>query len=171
MDEQLKSIIIDRPDARTVIEFSNPATGEVRLLPSPTATSGQTHTLKPLAELYGAGTGLESVELTDDRFMPLLMSIEETFVDAFRADHSLSDGAVLTALDRLCMTPEADVRNDRLALSVQAGLRLTLSLNDYSRQDVRHALRKVKQSVARHTRLAGTQGYLTFIRQQLGRGG
>ncbi len=67
------------------------------------------------------------------------------------------------------MSPEAAAAADVLAARIQLSLRLTLSLNDYSRQDVRHALRKVAKSVARHTRLAGPRGYLTFLRRQLQR--
>ena len=171
MDEQLRQLIADGPDRKAVIEFSDPATGEVRVLPSSDAaadeSASQRHTLKPLPELYGTGTGLDSVALTDDRFLALLMAIEQAIVDFAKAQRGLTDAAVTIALDRLCMTPEADVRNDALALSIQAGLRLALSLSDFSRQDVRHCLRKVKQSVARHSRLSGTRGYLTFIRQQL----
>ncbi len=95
------------------------------------------------------------------------MSIEEVFVDAAANDPQLADGAVLAALNRLCLSPDGDVTADGLAREVQFALRVTLSLNDYSRADVRRCLRKVKQSVARHTSLAGPLGYLTFIRQQL----
>jgi hypothetical protein len=127
------------------------------------------YAVKPMAELYGTGTGFDSVEFKDDAFIPLLMSIEEAIYDSYRGVPSLTDAAVLFALDRLCMSPEADVQSDHLASIIQIGLRVTLSLNNYSRQDVRFCLRKVKQSATRHNKLAGTRGYLNFIRQQLGK--
>ena len=128
---------------------------------------GEVYAIKPLPQLYGRGTGVDSVEFTDDRFMALLMSIERTLVNAYSDHPSLTDGLVLAALERLCLSPEADARPDPLAASVQFQLRVTCSMNDYSRQDVRHALRKVKQSVARHNKLAGTRGYLNFITQTI----
>jgi hypothetical protein len=65
------------------------------------------------------------------------------------------------------MSPEAEAAQDELATAVQLKLRLVLSLNDYSRQDVRQALRKVKQSANRHNRDGGRRGYLDFITQML----
>ncbi len=154
MDEHLRALVAAGPDGRAVVEFTEPAAGRVRVLPSAAgAAAGQAYTLKPLPELYGPGTGQGSVDLQDSAFLLLLGSIEESLIDANKADPRLTDGAVSMALDRLCMSPEGDVGHDRVAAAVQAGLRLTLSLSDYSRQDVRHCLRKVKQSVKRHTSL------------------
>ncbi len=172
MDNDLKSRIGaqgagDAPADDRVVRLADAASGRIELV-----TPGQPdehYTLRPLRDLYGTGTGLDSVEMADDTFLPLLMSIEEMFVEADAANPRLSDGAVLAALDRLCLSPDGDVGNDALAREVQFSLRLTLSLNNYSRSDVRRCLRKVKQSVARHTSLAGPHGYLTFIRQQLRR--
>jgi hypothetical protein len=123
--------------------------------------------VKPLADLYGRGTGLPSVEFVDDRFRPVLLAIEEAISDGYAGHPSLTDAAVISALDRLCMTPEANVQNDGLANSIQFALRVTLSLNNFSRQDVRLCLRKVKQSATRHNKLAGPRGYLDFIRKML----
>jgi hypothetical protein len=118
---------------------------------------------KSLAELYGTGTGNESLDPRDEQFMPLMMAIEEPFALAYRRDKSLTDGSVIAALDKLCLNPEADYPHEPLAGKVQTMLKAVLSLNNYSRQDVRLALRKVKQSVNRHNKLGGTRGYLTFI--------
>jgi len=128
----------------------------------------QNQTIKPLAELYGKGTGLENADTSDPRMLALLMPIEESFVNAYAENPSLTDGAVLGALDRLCMSPEGPTGHDVLAAKVQLMLGITLSVNDFSRQDVRHALRKVKQSVVRHNKLGGTRGYLNFIAKTVG---
>ena len=64
------------------------------------------------------------------------------------------------------MFPEADAGGDPLIEKLQFALRLLLSIQNYSRNDVRSAIRKVAKSVDRHTRLAGPRGYLQFIRGQ-----
>jgi hypothetical protein len=166
MDETLLAIVKDNGDQKTVtinygkqtISFGKGA-----------SDAGEPYAVKAIAQLYGNGTGLESVEFKDDLFLPLLLAIEEAIFEAYKAEPALTDAAVLFALDRLCMSPEADVRNDPLAGNIQFSLRVTLSLNDYSRQDVRLCLRKVKQSANRHNKLSGTRGYLNFIREQLGK--
>jgi hypothetical protein len=71
-------------------------------------------------------------------------------------------------LDQLGNEPNSP-GNDPLARRVNSALRLCLSLNDYSRFEVRAALRKVRKSVERHTRLAGPTGYLDFIAGFYGR--
>jgi hypothetical protein len=125
--------------------------------------------IKPLAQLYGKGTGMDHVEFDDQRFLALLLAIEEAIFDADKGARDLTDSAVLAALDRLCMNPDIPVSNDPLANLIQFSLRVTLSLNDFSRQDVRMCLRKVKKSCALHTSTAGIRGYLNFIRKQFSR--
>lgn len=63
------------------------------------------------------------------------------------------------------MSPEADVHNNVLAARMQFSLRLLLSLNNYSRQDVKQAIRRIARSVQSHTEQSGRRGYLDFIRQ------
>jgi hypothetical protein len=95
----------------------------------------------------------------------LFLSIEETIVREDQTHARLTDAGVTLTLERLAMNPEGDPGADDLARRLQLELRLQLSLNNYSRQEVRSAIRKIGKSVARHTRLAGPRGYLTFIRQ------
>ena len=165
MDDTLKTILADlRADAAAdpTVRFTDPATGgvEVRAAGRPAVP----YTLRPLADLYGPGTGRDTLDAKDKMFEPLLMAIEQVFVDRSAVEPKLTDAAVGFALDRLCMSPDA-APGDPLAVYVQLSLRLALSLGDYSRQDVRLALRKVRQSVARHTKVDGPMGYLTFIRE------
>ena len=95
----------------------------------------------------------------------LFLAIEQCIVRCWKDDPSLTDASVQLALDRVALNPEDGSHNDALARQLQFNLRLLLSLHDYSRQDVRSALRKIGKSVSRHTRLAGPRGYLHFIRE------
>ena len=79
----------------------------------------------------------------------------------------MTDARVSLALDKLGMSPEGEAGTDVLAKYLQFKLRMVLSMNDYSRNEVKAAIKKIGKSVERHTKLAGPRGYLTFIRQQL----
>jgi len=153
-------------ETRATIGVVDDATGEIEVT-GPGGTGR--YTLKPLGELYGAGPGAATVDPEDDRFMPLFLAIEEEITRYYETvDSSLTDGHVLLALKNLGMNPEAPA-SDPLARRVQLALRMTLSLNDYSRQDVRSALRQIAKSVERHTRADGRRGYLDFLRTFFGR--
>ncbi len=78
---------------------------------------------------------------------------------------ALGDGDLTIALSLLTMSPEADVHHNLLAAKIQFSLRLLLSLNDYSRQDVKQAIRRIARSVQSHTEHSGRRGHLDFIRQ------
>lgn len=124
--------------------------------------------LRPLGDLYGSGTGAASVDLADERFQPLGIAIEGAIVRYKDERRDLTDGQVLLSLNQLAMNPEADLSSaaaDDLARYLQNELRLALSINNYSREDVRHTIRKIVKSVQRHNRLAGRRGYLQFIRE------
>lgn len=149
---------------RAKLRIKEDGSGDIEVV---TADGVRPYTLKPLADLYGAGTGAASVDPTDERFMPLMKAIEEEIVRFDDAQPRFTDGGVSVALASLAMSPESS-QTDPLAGRVQAALRLALSLNDYSRQEVRQAMRHVTRSVARHTRLAGPRGYLDFISRFFG---
>ena len=120
------------------------------------------YTLKPLSELYGNGTGDGFVDPQDERFMPLMLPIEEEIARCYAENPGLTDGAVLLALKPLAMSPESPAA-DEVGRRVQVALRLALSLNDYSRQEVRQALRHVTRSIERHSKSEGRRGYLDFV--------
>lgn len=143
-----------------VFKVVDPERGMVEL------SGGGPYELRPLDELYGAGTGTATVDPMDERFMPLFLGIEEAIQLAYRRDRGLTDGTVQLALGELSMNPSAPTR-DELARSVQLQLRLILSLNDYSRQDVKGAVRKIAKSVERHRKSGGPRGYLEFVRAAL----
>ena len=146
------------PNAR--IRVVNAGTGEIEI-----EGRGGTarYTVKALAGLYGSGQGASSVEPRDDRYMPLFMEIEREIVKYYRVQPELTDGLVALALDRMSMNPAADMQKDPLGQQVQFGLRMCLSMHNYSKYEVQQAVRKIAKSVERHTKAAGIQGYLEFI--------
>ncbi|KPJ71653.1 MAG: hypothetical protein AMS14_09005 [Planctomycetes bacterium DG_20] len=151
--------------AEGLIQIVEPETGEIEVETSEGPTR---YFLKPLPELFGEGHGVSSLDWRDERFMPLLLRIEESIVQQYAQDPSLTDGHVSLVLSRLILHPGCDPGEDDLCGRLQLDLRLLLSLNDYSRQEVRWALRKVEKSVRRHSRVDGTRGYLDFIYDQFG---
>jgi len=151
--------------AKALIRIVDPERGEIEVEMS---EGPRRHVLKPLPELFGKGHGVSSVDPQDERFMPLLLCIEESIVEHYEQDPDLTDGRVSLALSRLILQPGGDPGDDALCRLLQLDLRLLLSLNDYSRQEVRWALRKIDKSVRRHSRADGPRGYLDFIRDQFG---
>jgi hypothetical protein len=151
------------------------AAGEVSLLVDPgegsvsldTPDGRRRHLLKPLSALYGKGHCTSPPDPEDEGFLPLLMCIEDAIVRRDREVPNLTDGQVALALSRLLTKLDGDPGDNTLTRYIQANLRLQLSLNDYSRQEVIWALRRVARSVDRHRRAAGVRGYLDFIREFL----
>jgi len=123
------------------------------------------HALKPLLALYGKGRYASPPDPEDEGFLPLLMCIEDAIASHDRGAPDLTDGQVSLALSRLLIKLEGDPGDNHLARRIQLSLRLSLSLNDYSRREVIWALRRVARSVERHRRAAGVRGYLDFIQE------
>jgi hypothetical protein len=170
MDAQFKALLesdeAPSADAKAIqaqIRVIDPVTGEVELLHGEDDPAPRRYTLKPLSELYGQDKPDASADPQSEHCLSLLLTIEQHVVHCYRLNPSLSDGAVRLSLDLLAMSPESNVQHDSLASGIQSQLRLLLSFNDYSRVEVRHALRKVRKSVERHTRSGGQRAYLDFI--------
>ncbi len=170
MDEQLAELLAleneqSPQQAARRVRFKDFATADLEI-----ERDGQKHTyaLKPMNQLFGTGFGVDSIAFQDERFHPILMTIEEAIVLYDQSTGGLTDGKVALTLRTLAMNPEADVAADALAQQINCALRLFLSLNDYSRQEVKLAIRKVLQSVQRHNKDAGVRGYLSFIGEFLG---
>jgi hypothetical protein len=126
--------------------------------------------LKPLRELFAPGTDSPSVDPEDEKYMPLFLGIETEIAQYYEDENpGLTDGSVGLTLDQLAMDPNNPPASDVLAQRIAMGLRLCLSLNDYSRQEVRAALRKVRKSVERHSKVEGRRGYLDFIVEFFGK--
>jgi len=145
------------------VEILDPAAGDIEIR---TATDTKRYRLKPLGDLFGEGVDARTLDPEDERYMPLLMGIEESILRVYERDPGLTDARVSLALSDLAMHLESPPGPEPLRQWLRADLRLLLSLNDYSRRDVRRALRKIGKSVRRHTRADGPRGYLDFIRHQ-----
>jgi hypothetical protein len=173
MDKELFDLLeLDGTPAKLPLKDSpkplhlDDATGEIIIHQ---AGQERRYALKPLSDLYGPGHNVDTVDPQDERFMPLFLAIEEAIVRHWEQDNpGLTDGTVALVLDQLGMGPDSTTQ-DPLAQRIQLEVRLCLSLNDYSRQEVKAALKKVGKSVDRHTRAAGPRGYLSFIKQFFGK--
>lgn len=113
--------------------------------------------LKSLNELYVETKGVSK----DDEQMALSMAME--FAIAFydhTHDHGLNDADTIRMLEKLSMKPENALEG--VGGLVQSHLRLELSLGDYSRGDVRQAVRRIQRSAQRQSK-EGPRGYLSYI--------
>ncbi|MBI3600051.1 MAG: hypothetical protein HY097_05355 [Nitrospinae bacterium] len=119
--------------------------------------------LKQLNELFHSEKS-ESVEINwgDQHYMPLLYSIEMEIKNVYGENPKLTDSSVILALERLSLKPET-VNDDIIVKAINRSLRLQLSMTDYSRTDVKRAIRKILKSAKRHNELEGLRGYLNFI--------
>lgn len=151
-------------DAGEVSLLVDPGEGSVSL---DTPDGRRRHLLKPLSALYGKGHYTSPPDPEDEGFLPLLMCIEDIIARRDREVSNLTDGQVALALSRLLTKLDGDPGDNVLTLYIQTNLRLQLSMNDYSRQEVIWALRRVARSVDRHRRAAGVRGYLDFIQKFL----
>jgi hypothetical protein len=150
----------ERDSWESAIAIIDEQKGEVEVR---TPDGPKRHVLKPLHELFGKGCGITPSDLPQGPFLPLLMRIEESIVVYYRNHPGLTDGHVALVLSRLALKPGCDPGDDVLCRRIQLDLRLLLSLNNYSRQEVRWALHKIERSVRRHTSIDGPHGYLDFI--------
>ena len=125
------------------------------------------YALKPLNELYGGGNS-GTVDPQNETYMPLFLCIEEEIARFDAMDGRLNDGTVTLALNRLSMSPD-EPTEDPLIRRIQFGLRMNLSLNNYSRQEVRQAIRKIGKSAERHSEGGRGRGYLNFIEEFFGK--
>jgi hypothetical protein len=122
--------------------------------------------LKPLAELFSSSASPSEIKWEDPRYLSLLYAIEGAIKRVYMKNPELTDSLVILALDRFAMKPEA-VSNDAVIREITCQLRLTLSMEDYARDEVRKAARKILSSVKRHNAIAGIRGYLDFIMQHV----
>ncbi len=117
---------------------------------------GSQVTLKGLTELY-----VEAKPAKDSEIDALAMVMEYAIAHYdHHHDHGLRDAETIKMLDKLSMKPE--VALDGVGAVVQAHLRLELSLKDYSRADVRTAVRRIQRSAQRNSK-GNERGYLNHI--------
>lgn len=157
--DMLKTAGLD-PDKGIPVTPIDPMTGEVEIK---TPQGPIRYTLKPLRESYGPGYGGPSVTPTDPRYEPLFLAIEEEISQYDRLTPGLKDSQVLLTLERMSMDPAVEPGQDELCRYLQFKLRNLLSGLEYSRQEVKTAIRTVARSVQRHKDIGGVRGYLDFI--------
>lgn len=173
MDQALIDImggskVRDARERNVVVRFLAPDKGAQGEIQVETPSGPQRYTLKSLRELYGKGLGAASVNPQDEQYEPLFMAIEQTIALYDDEVRTLTDGLVELTLEQMSMDPAGEPGQDELRHRIQLALRLLLSLDDYSRQEVRTALRTIARSVARHKSLEGRRGYLEFIHEFFG---
>lgn len=122
---------------------------------------------KPLLVLFSSETIDPAVMKWDDsRYLSLLYVIEGAIKRVYMADMELADSSVMLALDQIAMKPET-TSNDAIIREITRQHRVALSMDCYSRDEVRKAARKIMASVKRHKAAAGVRGYLDFIREHV----
>jgi hypothetical protein len=121
----------------------------------------------PLQELFTPGrSGSAVIKWDEPRYLNLLHAIESSIKRLYIEDAELTDVSVLLALDKLAIKPETWA-NDAVIRRINRDLRMMLSMSDYSRDEVKSAVRKILVSVKRHNSLAGARGYLDFIMEHV----
>ncbi len=123
--------------------------------------------LKPLSELFSSGAVDPAVMKWDDpRYLSLLYAIEGAIKHVYMVNPELTDSAVMIALDQIAMKPEI-TSSDLVVKEIIQELRVALSMDDYSREEVRKTTRKILASVKRHKAAAGIRGYLDFVSEHV----
>lgn len=117
---------------------------------------GSTVALKSLTELYADAKPAKDAEIDA---LSMVMEYAIAYYD-HENDHSLRDGETIKMLEKLSMKPETALEG--VGGLLQAHLRLELSLKDYSRADVRTAVRRIQRSAQRQSK-GDERGYLNHI--------
>jgi hypothetical protein len=170
MDHQLATWMIASDESEELgpsVRFLDRANGKIEVSGLASPFSVLRYVLAPLEELYGQGSGQQNPDPDSEALAPLLLVIQQTIVEGFEDDPRLHDARVGRALARLIRCPEGNFAVFGLTAAIQAALRLTLSLNDYSRNDVLAALNAISEKVTVQSNLAGPQGYLQYLQQYL----
>ncbi|GJQ24640.1 MAG: hypothetical protein HRU72_02940 [Planctomycetia bacterium] len=143
------------------LSFSNEGEGLVKI---ETAKGGFVYKLKQLNELFSPGNDKTPVIVwKDQRYMPLLYTIERAIKKVYEeCSYRLTDSDVIPALKALAVKSESVSKNS-ISKSINQELRLQLSTNDFSRQEVKMAIRRILNSAERHNKHRGLRGYLDFI--------
>ena len=122
-----------------------------------------THKLKPLNELFCQENGKAAeIDWEDSHYIHLLYTIERAIKRIYELNYALTDSDVIPVLETLAMKPETVSKNIILK-SINQELRLQLSMNDYSRHEVKMAIRKILNSAKSRYKQGGLRGYLNFI--------
>lgn len=123
--------------------------------------------LKELSELY-EGDGVFSFESDEEteHYIPLMEAIESA-IDLYYIGHpDLKDKNVISTLEQLILKTDVKPYSELLK-AIQNNLRLCLSTNIYSKQEVKGGLKRILKSVKFHHQMDGAQGYVNFVGYRL----
>jgi hypothetical protein len=144
------------------VEFSGNKDGLMKVIVN---KSELLYQLKELPELYAPEQSFNfDIHWDDDYYISLLNTIEGTIRNIDDSCTGLTDAKVIFSLEELVFKPELK-SDDVLIKGINQRLRFQLSISDYTRSEVKGALRKVLKSAKRHNRTGGIRGYLDFIMQ------
>lgn len=118
---------------------------------------------KPIAELY---VEEESRKNPEEELLSLLYQIEKAIKEYDMSNGGVTDSSVIMALEKLSMKPEAPVR-DEFTKRVTDYIRMFMSMNNLSRNQLRQGINRILRSARRHNKLDGIRGYLNFIRENV----
>lgn len=144
------------------IEFSENKDGLIKVI----ADKGESiYQLKELPELYATEQSLSfDIDWDNAHYLSLLNTIEGAIRYIDDSNTELTDTKVIFSLEELVSKPGLK-SNDIIVKGINQRLRFQLSFSDYTRKEVRRALKKVLKSAKRHNRIGGIRGYLDFIMQ------
>jgi len=121
--------------------------------------------LKELQELYSPEQSFYlDIDWDDNYYLSLLNTIEGAIRHTDDFNTGLTDAKVIYYLEEFVSRPEIK-SNDTIIKEINNRLRFQLSISNYTRNEVRGALRKVLRSAKRHNQNGGIRGYLDFIMQ------
>jgi len=123
-----------------------------------------THKLKPLNELFSQeNSKITEINWKDQYYLNLLYAIERAIKRIYEGTYyRITDSDVIPVLETLAMKPET-VNNNSVLKAINQELRLQLSMNNYSRHEVKMAIRKILNSAKKHNKQGGLRGYLGFV--------
>ena len=126
--------------------------------------------IKEIDELYEGDRDFDYQDDSwHDQYLPLLLAIETTILDYYGKNPAIKDKTIITILDKLARNPGITFPNQLLE-NIQRDLRLSLSINSYSKSEVVGSFKRVLKSAKNHHRTDGPRGYLEFIHEFLTNG-
>ncbi|MDN3514227.1 MAG: hypothetical protein NG747_07490 [Candidatus Brocadia sp.] len=143
------------------LSFSNEEDGLVRIA---SVKGSFVYKLKQLNELFSTENDKVTViDWKDQHYMLLLYTIEQAVKKVYEEDYArLTDADIIPVLKTLAVKPES-VSKNIISKSINQKLRFQLSIKNYSRQEVKMAIRKILTSAERLNKQGGLRGYLDFI--------
>ena len=144
-------------------EFSLSFSGDDNVVRIESEKGSVIYALKALKDLYAPSTVRTK---SAEEMLSLLHAVEGAIKRYYQSREELTDAAVILALENLAVKPEYE-GVDEVMRGISNSLRLQLSMQSYSRDEVRQAVRKILASAQRHNKHSGRRGYLEFIRKHV----